>query len=687
MSGRRYVIVGDGAAGLTAARHIRERDLSASITMVAEDPHPAYYRAALTNYLLGELRDDQLWAVPPGFFTDHRVHRRHARAVGIDVDQRKLRLHDGTALDFDAALVASGARARRPSFPGADLAGVTTLRTLQDAQAILDAVLMRKAERAVVIGGGPLAVELATALCERRLHTTLVVRGAQLLSGALDDEASDLVLARLRQLGVDVRTNDEVEAAIGADGALTQVRTRAGATLPCTLLGVAIGVRRNSEWLEGSGVALDGDAVTVDRHMATSAAGVWAAGDVAKPPGPVLQLWEPAQLQGRSAAAAMVGAELAYVMRTHYFATRLGDLDFASVGNAEDRGSDDILVGRDADTPGAIAHRKLWLKEGRLVGAVMLGHRSQRVRRRGRIFRKLIDRALDVSEVRDRLLDPHFDVSGWMKRTSLLKPRPAIEVKHTPAASAVVRGTQQLHIGTDAPNEASFAPTVESPQLSIGFRSPVSSAPPLEEPAGHLESATQRHPIELKTVVIGRGRLCDIVLADPAVSHRHASISRKGDVLFLRDLGSRHGTWVNGGHVTTPHVLEHGDRLRMGASDLTFKASHAKLPSALPPSAATGRARLCGMSGPCLGLAFELAPDGQTTLGRDASATVRLDDISVSRRHALVSGHQGTWTVCDLHSSRGTQKNGRQVEPGHDVPLSHGDELQLGDTVLRFEVR
>lgn len=686
MSGKRYVIVGDGAAGLTAARLLRQRDLSASITMVAEDPHPAYYRAALTNYLLGELRDDQLWAVPPGFFTDHRVDRKHARANGIDLERRKLLLHDGTWLDYDALLVASGARARAPAFPGSELSGVTTLRTLQDAQAILDVVITRGAKHAVVIGGGPLAVELATALVERSLFTTLVVRGAHLLGGALDAEASDLVMARLRQLGMAVRANDEVEAAFGERGFITHVSTKSGAELPCDLCGVAIGVHRNSEWLAGN-VALDRDAVVVDAHMRTSADAVWAAGDVAKPPGPELQLWEPAQLQGRTAAVAMTGGELPYAVRTHYFATRLGDLDFAAVGTPRDEDADDVFVRRDADAPGAIAYRKLWLRGGRLVGAVMLGHRSERVRQRGRAFRKMIDRRVDARKVRDRLLDPHFDIAGWMDQASLLVPRPEVVVRDTPRSSAEVRATQTIQITTDAPDEAAFAPTVASPQLSIGFRSPAVGAPRLHEIAGHLESTTQRHPIELATVVIGRGRLSDIVLEDPMISHRHACVVRQRGALYLRDLGSRHGTWVNDALVTTPRALAHEDRLRLGRTELTFKSTTATEQAAAPAALSTGQALLRGLSGTCLGLAFELPAEGQCTLGRDVGANVRLDDISVSRRHALCSGHQGVWTVCDLHSSRGTRKNGEPLLPGRDEPLANGDELSLGDMVLRFEVR
>ena len=87
MARKRYLIIGDGAAGLAAAQTLRSASSSARITVVSDDPHPGYFRAALTNYLLGELREDQLWAVPPDFYQNARISRVHCRVVGLDTDK------------------------------------------------------------------------------------------------------------------------------------------------------------------------------------------------------------------------------------------------------------------------------------------------------------------------------------------------------------------------------------------------------------------------------------------------------------------------------------------------------------------------------------------------------------------------------------------------------------------------
>src|SRR3954469_726410 len=117
MAPRRYLIIGDGAAGTSAAEQLRRADPQALIAIYSDDPHPAYFRAALTNYLLGELTEDQLWAVPPTFYHQHHVHRALARVAGVDANRALVYLASGGApIPYDALLVATGSRARPPPF-------------------------------------------------------------------------------------------------------------------------------------------------------------------------------------------------------------------------------------------------------------------------------------------------------------------------------------------------------------------------------------------------------------------------------------------------------------------------------------------------------------------------------------------------------------------------------------------
>ena len=722
MAGRRHVILGDGAAGVTAAETLRRLDPAGSITVVSDDPHPAYFRAALTNYLLGELREDRIWAVPPSFYRDLGVSRVFARAAAVDSAAALVHLTGGERLPYEALLIATGARARPAPFASAHLPGVLALRTLQDARAVLDHLATTRPLRALVVGGGPLGLEWAHALRERGAAVTLLARGERLMPEVLDVTASDLLIARLTRAGIEVRLGDEVaEAIAGPGGRVAGATTRRGHEIGCDLIAVAVGVTCNVELLGGSGVALGprGGAL-VDDRMATSVASVYAAGDVAEHRGRLLQLWEPARRMAAVAAANMAGAEAVYAPGAHYFATRLHDLDFAAVGATDAEPGDEVITARPRAT-GRIAHRRLVLREGRLRGALMIGERSEGVRRRGRLYQRLIDLGLDLSGIRGALLDDAFDLRAWIETRSLVARPLGPDPDPTAVRPADVRATQRMTLPVAAMGAAAQAPTVRAgplgvelgalteragplgvelgalteraaPQvmLSIGLRRPDPVAPSITAAVApaFLDAPDRRWALDREVVSLGRGAPATVTLDDPEVSLRHAEIVCHAGARWLRDSGSRAGTWINGARVTTPHALRDGDRLRLGATTLTFRGGPAAAPPAVAPTApgAIGIPVLEIRKGRGVGLTFALSGP-EVTVGRDPDSAVRLDDLSVSRRHARLIESAAGWTITDLESSRGTRRNGKHLAPGEAAPLDEGDVIAVGDVELGFTRR
>lgn len=709
MAGRRHVILGDGAAGVTAAETLRRLDPAGSITVVSDDPHPAYFRAALTNYLLGELREDRIWAVPPSFYRDLGVSRVFARAAAVDTAAALVHLTGGERLPYEALLIATGARARPAPFASAHLPGVLALRTLQDARAVLDHLATTRPLRALVVGGGPLGLEWAHALRERGATVTLLARGERLMPEVLDVTASDLLIARLTRGGIEVRLGDEVaEAIAGPGGRVAGATTRRGHQIACDLIAVAVGVACNVELLGGSGVALGprGGAL-VDDRMATSVASVYAAGDVAEHRGRLLQLWEPARRMAAVAAANMAGAEAVYAPGAHYFATRLHDLDFAAVGATEAEPGDVVITARPRTT-GRIAHRRLVLRDDQLRGALMIGERSEGVRRRGRLYQRLIDLGLPVSGIRGALLDDAFDLRAWIETRSLVArplgpdPDPAAAVR-----PADVRATQRMTLPLAAMGAAAQAPTVRAgplgvelgalteraappAMLSIGLCRPDPVAPSITAAVApaFLDAPDRRWALDREVVSLGRGAPATVTLDDPEVSLRHAEIVCHAGARWLRDSGSRAGTWINGARVTTPHALRDGDRLRLGATTLTFRGGPAAAPPAVQPTTpdAIGIPVLEIRKGRGVGLTFALSGP-EVTVGRDPESAVRLDDLSVSRRHARLIESAAGWTITDLESSRGTRRNGKHLAPGEAAPLDDGDVIAVGDVELGFTRR
>src|SRR2546428_2287222 len=152
-----YLIIGNGIAGVTAAEVLRADASVADITVIADDPFPVYYRPALKDYLAGRVREDKLWARPTSFYQDQRIRFVPDRVVGIQAGQHVVQLQSGRQVGYHRLLLSQGARASTLSCPGLNLAGVTTLRTVADYQAVL--ARLGTARRVVVTGSGTLALE------------------------------------------------------------------------------------------------------------------------------------------------------------------------------------------------------------------------------------------------------------------------------------------------------------------------------------------------------------------------------------------------------------------------------------------------------------------------------------------------------------------------------------------------
>jgi len=726
MARKRYLIIGDGAAGLTAAASLRHADAEAVIGVFSDEPVPGYYRAALTNYLLGELREDQLFAVPPDFYQRYGIHRIYTRVVGVDAARSAVWCSTSAEpTGYDQLLVASGARARAPSFEGAHLPGVLTLRTIADARQVYDAVRLRGLKTAVVLGGGALGLEWAHALLEHGVKVTLIERAPRFLPGALDEVASDLLAARLRKAGIDVLFNDEVRAVHAGPRGVAGVSLASGRSVACELVAAALGVLPNSEFLANTGLTLaPNGAVAVSSRLQTSVANIWAAGDVANVAGQWLALWEPARLQARVAAQNMRGGSVEHQPGTHYFATRLFDLDFARLGQIERAEGREELIDFPRGT-GQIAYRKLVIEGKKLIGALLIGERALRVRAIGRNMKRLIDAAVDVSEIKHRLLEPSFDVEAWLERKRLVE-RPAPPRTTTVFAAAKLKRTQALNLNSALATGAmsEFLPpqtggTLAIPSLAIptqpsarttalasSLTNAAGSGQTTALPSGprktrvlsiglHAEAAPEARsslapiearlefqgrvlPINLPVTNLGQSPECQIPLADPSLSAFHAQLVRHDAGLYLRDLGSSSGTWVNGQCLFGPHALRDGDRIRIGQVELLFRSN------ALPRVSLSGTAqktlagpRLEVRSGGALGLSFALGQQ-PVLLGSSPECSIRFTDPSISPRHAELRSAGATHALIDLGSYGGSYVRGARLAPQQAVALSEGDWLRFG---------
>jgi NADPH-dependent 2,4-dienoyl-CoA reductase/sulfur reductase-like enzyme len=314
-----------------------------------------------------------------------RVSRRVA---SLNPSSRELVLADGSRLTCDRLLLAVGSRGRPAPWPGADGPGVHAFVTLRDLERLdRDA---KRGGRAVVVGGGLIGVEAAEILHDRGLHVTFVIRENWYFPLALDEKEASLVTEHMRGHGIDVRFGVNVKEILrGEGGGPRAVRLETGDDVPCDLVVSAIGVVPNTRFLEGSGLALSkGGAVEVDDAFRTSAADVWAAGDCAnvtwadgsrRPE----QLWYTARDQGRLAARAMLGDEVAYRRGTWYNSAKFFDIEWTTAGWVPVcLNWDNTPIDPGADLrcwfqrlPGRFVSQRIVLKGDRVVGFNMLGSR------------------------------------------------------------------------------------------------------------------------------------------------------------------------------------------------------------------------------------------------------------------------------------------------------------------------
>jgi nitrite reductase (NADH) large subunit len=406
----RYVIVGNGAAGMAAVLGIREHDTSGTITVVAEEAHPTYFRAGLSEWMHGTIDRSELQVRPASFWIRHGVEVVHTRAIRIDEDGHLLHLAGGRELGWDRLLLATGARPVVPDWPGAHLDGFFTYRSFDDCAAIRDAVQRRPDLPAVIVGGGILGLEFAWDCKGLGVDALMVVRADQVGRPIFDEAAGRLLRQRLRDDGVGVLLDEEVLGFEGDGDRLRRMVTQTGRATECSAVVAAVGVRANTELAAGTRVDVDGQ-IKVDERLRTSAPDIYAAGDVATVWDPMLgrhvptRTWEPSYVCGRVAGANMAEADERFTPCTAMNASLVYDLQYVLLGAFMERGPDiEELVA--PTSRGPYGYRKLLLKDGVPIGGTFLQDRRQFL-----VWRRLLETRTDVSAWRDRLFDDDFDAN------------------------------------------------------------------------------------------------------------------------------------------------------------------------------------------------------------------------------------------------------------------------------------
>lgn len=362
----KYVILGGGIAGVSAAEAVHKADPQAEITLVCGEELPPYFRMNLTRYLAGEVEAEKLPLHPDEWYLSNHISLLlGTRATGIDTGNKTVTLQTGMQLPYDRLILALGASPMVPKIVNSDMPGVQTLRVLADANDIL-----REAEKpieVVCIGGGLLGLEVAGAIAHHGPHVTVVEFFDRLLPRQLDAAASAVLQGKIKKMGIDMVLGAVTREMVG-DGHVSAVELEDGRRFPADLVVISAGVIPNLELPRQAGLATN-RGVIVDDHMRASAPDVYAAGDIAEHNGRVYGLWVPSKAMGTVAGQVAAGLEAAFAGDPPSARLKVLGVDVFSVGEFLPKEPHDFVIARSDEEN----YTGFTFRDGKMIGAVLVG--------------------------------------------------------------------------------------------------------------------------------------------------------------------------------------------------------------------------------------------------------------------------------------------------------------------------
>ena len=363
------VIVGAGQAGGRCAEALRQGGHAGAITLIGDEPHLPYERPPLSKEMLAEGGADKIaWVRPEPWWDEQAISRRLGRrADRIERDRKCVVLDDGSEVPYGALVLATGARPRHLTIPGAGHAAVQVIRTIEDSEKLLPA--LAPGRRVVVIGAGYIGLETAAAARARGADVTVLEMAPRVLARGVSAEVAAWFAAEHARQGVAIRTGavtTRIEAT--ATGALVHTETE---SFGADAIVVGIGVIPNVELAEKCGLATE-NGIRVDSRGQTSDPAIWACGDCTSHPNPILggrlrlESWQNAQNQAIAVARNILGADKDYAEVPWFWSDQFGhNLQIAGL-------VDDAATAVARGTLGEGPALRLFLDKGVLVGAIGL---------------------------------------------------------------------------------------------------------------------------------------------------------------------------------------------------------------------------------------------------------------------------------------------------------------------------
>lgn len=404
----KYIVIGASTAGTTAAQTLREKAPQAEIDIFTNENYPYYGRPRLTEFLADEVELQQIYFHDEQWYEANRINLHKGSAVTKMDPEKNQVLTGNDSHSYDKLLVACGARPIDLPLEGIHKDGVFTLWSVSDGIHIKQ--YARKQKKAVILGGGFLGIESARALRKLGLDVALVEMADRLLQRQLDKEGAELILKEVENLGIAVILNERADSIESSTTKVEEVHLTNGEKLATGIVLVAAGTIPNKEIAQNAGLVTN-RGVIVDTHMRTSSSSIYAAGDVAEFAGKTYGIVPAALEQAKVAASNMIVEDALSYGGTVPINTIKGlgtDVTCIGLTVPEDESKYEIIK---IEEPEEGIYKKAVLDNNRLAGVILIGSRKNVVP-----LNSIIRKNLDVSSVRDSLLDEEANLQDFVKQ-------------------------------------------------------------------------------------------------------------------------------------------------------------------------------------------------------------------------------------------------------------------------------
>ena len=416
-----FLIVGGSAAGTTAAEVIRQLKPQASITIITDENHEEYSRVLIPHYIRGKVSREQVFLKKPEWYEEKGIELiKGIKVIKLDSGGHGVDLSNGEQIGYKKLLIAIGGDVNRLNIAGSDLANILYLRTIKDADSVIEAA--KKSKKGLVLGGGFVSLDFATGFRVNGVEKVVILtRDPYFWSGHLDPESGRLMKNLLLKNGVEIMTGEEADSFFGQEKVEGAV-TKSGKKLEADIVGVGIGIKPDLEWLEKAGIKTN-RAILTNEYLETNMADVYAAGycaefhDVFFERRHIMGNWANATSQGaavgktmiHSASSGQVGQRTVYETISSYSDTFF-DNSYSFIGVTDEKFADEIIV------RGSVENQKMariFIKKmngiSRIVGATVINDPAE-----VSPITAAIKNKIDILKFKNRLSDPAFDLKEML---------------------------------------------------------------------------------------------------------------------------------------------------------------------------------------------------------------------------------------------------------------------------------